>query len=50
MAQSRDEPHAGDDARKAYTDALTHLDANAANRAFVQMKLDDLTGAEKKGS
>lgn len=40
----------GDDARKAYIDALTHLDANAANRAFVQMKLDDLTGAEKKGS
>ncbi|MBU6198397.1 MAG: tetratricopeptide repeat protein [Xanthomonadaceae bacterium] len=38
------------DARKAYTDALTHLDANAANRAFVQMKLDNLPGAEKKSS
>ena len=38
------------DARSAYTDALTHLDANAANRAFVQMKLDNLAGVEKKGS
>ena len=38
------------DAHKAYTDALTHLDANAANRAFVQMKLDNLAGAEKKSS
>ncbi|MBS0555876.1 MAG: tetratricopeptide repeat protein [Proteobacteria bacterium] len=40
----------GADARSAYTDALTHLDANAPNRSFVQMKLDDLAGAEKKGS
>lgn len=40
----------GADAHEAYTDALTHLDANAANRAFVQMKLDNLAGAEKKGS
>ncbi|MBS0569505.1 MAG: tetratricopeptide repeat protein [Proteobacteria bacterium] len=38
------------DARHAYTEALTHLDANAANRAFVQMKLDNLAGVEKKGS
>ena len=49
-----------DDARAAYTDALTHLDAGAPNRAFVEMKLNDLpvaekaaadtNGAEKKGS
>lgn len=38
------------DARSAYTDALTHLDANAGNRGFVQMKLDNLAGAEKKSS
>lgn len=38
------------DARTAYTDALTHLDANAANRSFVQMKLGNLGGTEKKGS
>jgi predicted negative regulator of RcsB-dependent stress response len=38
------------DARSAYTEALTHLDANAANRAFVQMKLDNLAGVEKKDS
>jgi predicted negative regulator of RcsB-dependent stress response len=31
-----------DDARKAYQDALSHLDAQAPNRSFVQMKLDDL--------
>lgn len=38
------------DARTAYTDALTHLDANAANRSFVQMKLDNIASAEMKGS
>lgn len=31
-----------DDARKAYQDALTHLEAQAPNRSLVQMKLDDL--------
>jgi predicted negative regulator of RcsB-dependent stress response len=39
-----------DEARTAYTDALTNLDANAGNHAFLQMKLDDLGGAENKGS
>jgi predicted negative regulator of RcsB-dependent stress response len=47
-----------DDARAAYTDALTHLDQNAPNRAFVEMKLNDLSSSgmsstgnvEKKGS
>ncbi len=44
-----------DDARAAYTDALTHLDQNAPNRSFVEMKLNDLPStaagsAEKKGS
>ncbi len=34
----------GDDARAAYKDALSHLDPQAPNRAFVQMKLDDLGG------
>lgn len=38
------------DARTAYTDALTHLDSGAANREFVQMKLDNLAGTESKGS
>ena len=38
-----------DDARAAYTEALATLDPNAPDRAFVQMKLDDL-GMEKKGS
>jgi len=37
----------GDDARAAYQDALTHLDPQAPNRQFVQMKLDDLGGAPK---
>jgi predicted negative regulator of RcsB-dependent stress response len=31
-----------DDARKAYEDALTHIEPQAPNRSFVQMKLDDL--------
>ncbi|HVT31428.1 MAG TPA: tetratricopeptide repeat protein [Rhodanobacteraceae bacterium] len=31
-----------DDARKAYQDALLHLEPQAPNRSFVQMKLDDL--------
>ncbi len=39
-----------DEARTAYTDALTNLDANAGNHAFLQMKLDDLGRGEKKGS
>ena len=39
-----------DEARTAYAEALTNLDPNAANRAFVEMKLNDLGGAEKKGS
>lgn len=38
------------EARTAYTDALTNLDANAANHAFVEMKLNDLGSGEKKGS
>jgi len=38
------------EARAAYTDALTNLDPNAANRAFVEMKRNDLGGEEKKGS
>lgn len=39
-----------DDARTAYTDALTNLDAGAPNHAFVEMKLSDLGTAENKGS
>jgi predicted negative regulator of RcsB-dependent stress response len=43
-----------DDARNAYTDALTNLDAMAPNHAFVEMKLNDLgaanSGGESKGS
>lgn len=46
-----------DAARAAYQDALSHLDAQAGNRNFVQMKLDDLAAApaaapvqEKSGS
>jgi predicted negative regulator of RcsB-dependent stress response len=39
-----------DEARTAYTDALTTLDPNAANRAFVEMKRNDLGSEEKKGS
>ena len=38
-----------DEARAAYTDALTHLDVGAANRSFVEMKLNDLS-VEKKSS
>ena len=34
-----------DAARTAYQDALSHLDPQAANRGFVQMKLDDLAAA-----
>lgn len=34
-----------DDARAAYQDVLSHLDAQAPNRAFVQMKLDNLASA-----
>jgi predicted negative regulator of RcsB-dependent stress response len=39
-----------DEARAAYNDALANLDPNASNRAFVQMKLNDLGAAENKGS
>jgi predicted negative regulator of RcsB-dependent stress response len=39
-----------DEARTAYTDALTNLDPNAANHAFLEMKLTDLGSQEKKGS
>ena len=39
-----------DEARTAYQDALANLDPNAPNRAFVQMKLNDLGTAERKGS
>lgn len=43
------------EARSAYTDALTNLDAGAPNHAFVEMKLADLgsdqkAAEEKKGS
>jgi predicted negative regulator of RcsB-dependent stress response len=34
-----------EDARAAYQTALSHLDAQAPNRAFVQMKLDNLAPA-----
>jgi predicted negative regulator of RcsB-dependent stress response len=34
-----------DDARAAYQDALTHVDAQAPTRNLVQMKLDDLATA-----
>jgi len=39
-----------DEARTAYTDALTNLDANASNRGFLEMKRNDLGSEEKKGS
>lgn len=39
-----------DQARAAYTQALTNLDANASNRPFLEMKLSDLGGQEKKSS
>jgi len=39
-----------DEARTAYSDALANLDPNAASRAVVQMKLNDLGVAEAKGS
>jgi predicted negative regulator of RcsB-dependent stress response len=39
-----------DDARTAYADALTHMEQSSPNRAFVEMKLNDLGSAEKKGS
>jgi predicted negative regulator of RcsB-dependent stress response len=39
-----------EDARAAYRDALANLDPNSPSRAFVQMKLSDLGGAENKGS
>lgn len=39
-----------EEARRAYTDALTNLDANAPTHAFVDMKLNDLGSGEKKGS
>jgi predicted negative regulator of RcsB-dependent stress response len=39
-----------DDARKAYEDALTHLEPQAPNRSFVQMKLDNLDGGAAPAS
>jgi predicted negative regulator of RcsB-dependent stress response len=39
-----------DDARAAYQDALSHLDAQASNRSFVQMKLDDIAIVSDKTS
>ena len=39
-----------DEARTAYADALANLDANAPNRAFVEMKRNDLGAAEEKKS
>ena len=39
-----------EDARAAYQDALSHLDPQAPNRSFVQMKLDDLAAAPPKGA
>jgi len=39
-----------DEARTAYTDALTNLDPNAPNRAFVEMKRNDLGASEEKKS
>jgi predicted negative regulator of RcsB-dependent stress response len=39
-----------DDARAAYADALSHADAMSGNRSVLEMKLNDLGGAEKKGS
>jgi predicted negative regulator of RcsB-dependent stress response len=38
-----------DEARKAYQDALTHIEPQAPSRSFVQMKLDDL-GASPSAS
>lgn len=38
-----------DEARAAYRDALTNLDATAPNRSFLEMKLNDL-GVEKKST
>ncbi len=38
-----------DEAKGAYTETLTNLDANSPNRAQVEMKLNDL-GGEKQGS
>jgi predicted negative regulator of RcsB-dependent stress response len=39
-----------DDARAAYQVALSHLDPQAPNRGFVQMKLDDLAAAPTKAT
>ena len=36
------------DARAAYEETLSHLEAQTPDRAFVQMKLDDLAVAESK--
>jgi predicted negative regulator of RcsB-dependent stress response len=38
-----------EEARTAYTDALTNLDVAAPNHPFVEMKLSDLGSAEKAG-
>jgi predicted negative regulator of RcsB-dependent stress response len=40
-----------DDAKAAYTEALSHMDAQSAGRSFVEMKLGDLAAkAEKQKS
>ena len=39
-----------DEARGAYADALAHVDPMSGDRSFLEMKLNDLGGAEKKGS
>lgn len=39
-----------DEARTAYADALANLDPNAPNRAFVEMKRNDLGANEEKKS
>jgi predicted negative regulator of RcsB-dependent stress response len=39
-----------DDARRAYTEALTHLEVHAARRPLLEMKRDDLGGEEGKSS
>lgn len=39
-----------DEAVKAYEDALTHLDANAATRGIVQLKLDGIGGGLEEQS
>jgi len=39
-----------EDARAAYAEALSHIEAGSGSKSFIEMKLNDLGGAEKKGS